>query len=336
MLDGDVYVAEEDGTDPVRIVDGDADAKCGVRYGNRGLVSPDGRHIAYRSEWNDDCPGTVFIADLDGRLVASVPGAGWDIAWSPDGTRFATWLSWGESIGVYGIDGSLQAELDASSIDLWGDYDPKWTPDGTALLLPTQIETAGMNRSLVVRLPLDGGEPEILPVTDPLSIRSVSFSPDGTRAASVGPESQLVVATLDGTPGGSEFYFTPGDKVDGFWARPLLWSPNGDRIAVVTRRFSTDSNGDQVQQSASLWVVDPATLSSTMVESVSADADVDLQPVAFSPHGDRILVLKYDAARGPSLWTVASDGSGSTLIVEGADAGMWVPLVRAGDDSVRP
>jgi Tol biopolymer transport system component len=328
MLDGDVYVAEADGTDPVRIVDGDDDRECAGLRGNRGLVSPDGRHIAVRSEWSDACPGTVSIFDLEGQLVASVPGAGWDIAWSPDGTRFATWLSWGESIGVYGLDGSLQAELDASAIELWGDYDPRWTPDGTALLLPTQIETAGLNRALVARLTLDGAEPEILPVTDPLSIRSVSFSPDGTLVASVGPESQLVVATLDGTPGGSEFFFTPGDRVDGFWARPLLWSPNSDRIAVVTRQSSTTAAGDPIQQSADLWVADPATGSSSRVDSVSGDGD--LQPVAFSPHGDRILVQRYDADQGPSLWTVASDGSGSTLIVAGADVGMWVPSTRAG------
>ena len=142
-----------------------------------------------RSEWSDDCPGTVSIADLDGQLVASVPGAGWDIAWSPDGTRFATWLSFGETIGVYGVDGSLQAELDGSSNPSGGDRDPRWTPDGTALLLPAEIETAGITHYLVARLPLDGGEPEVLPVTDPLSIRSMSFSPDGTSVASVGPDS---------------------------------------------------------------------------------------------------------------------------------------------------
>jgi hypothetical protein len=97
---------------------------------------------------------------------------------------------------------------------------------------------------------------------------------------------------------------------------------------VVTRQSSTTAAGDPIQQSADLWVADPATGSSSRVDSVSGDGD--LQPVAFSPHGDRILVQRYDADQGPSLWTVASDGSGSTLIVAGADVGMWVPSTRAG------
>lgn len=321
MLDGDIYMAEEDGTDPVRIVDGDADAECGGPRDNRGLVSPDGRHIAYRSGWPDGCPETVSIADLDGRRVALVPGAGWDIAWAPDGSRFASWLSFGESIGVYGIDGSLQAELDGS-VACCGDHDPRWTPDGTALLVPAD-PTTGTYQALVARLPLDGGEPEILPATDPMSIRSVSFSPDGDRVAYVGPDSQLVVAALDGTPPGFEFHFEPGDEVDARWARRPLWAPNGDRIAVVTRSVSTDAAGDQIQQSADLWVADPTTGESTMVDTVFGNGY--LQPITFSPDGDRILVKKVDPDGAPGLWTVASDGSGSTVLVAGADHGEWVP-----------
>jgi Tol biopolymer transport system component len=312
MLDGDIYVAAEDGTDPVRIVEGDADDQCGGLRGNRGLVSPDGRHIAYRTEWSDECPGTVVIADPDGRLVASVPGAGWDIAWAPDGTRFATWLSFGGSIGVYGIDGSLQAELDGSSVFSGGDRDPRWAPDGTALLLPAETVTAGVSHYLVARLPLDGGAPEILPVTDPLSIRSVSFSPDGTRVASVGPDSQLVVATLDGTPPGSEFHFTPGERVDAGWARRPLWSPDGDRIAVVVRRWS----------SARLSVVDPTTGLETALARVEGEGD--LQPIAFSRDGERILVQEHRSDGVSGLSSVNADGSGSTMITAGADHGEWL------------
>lgn len=334
VLDGDVYVAGEDGTDPVRIIDGDDDSECAGLRGNRGLVSPDGRHIAVRSEWSDACPGTVSIFDLDGQLVASVPGAGWDIAWSPDSTRFATWLSFGETIGVYGLDGSLQVELDASPIDLSGDRDPKWAPDGTALLLPTRVETVGTSYWLAARWPLDGGEPEILPITDPLSIPSISFSPDGTRVASVGRDSQLVVSAVDGAEPEWEFDFQSGDQVDEGWARPQLWSPSGDRIAVVTRRWSTDTAGEPIVESTSLWVADPSTGASTKLDIVQGGGY--LEPIAFSPHGDRILVKKVDADGATGLWAVASDGSGSTLIVEGADAGMWVPSARAGDDPASP
>jgi Tol biopolymer transport system component len=324
VLDGDVYVAEEDGTDPVRVAEADRRAGCAGLRANRGLVSPDGKHIAYRTEWSDECPGTVVVADLQGEVVASVPGSGWDIAWSPDGTRFATWLSFGDSIGIYGVDGTLQAELDGS-IHSSGDHDPRWTPDGKALLLPAEVETAGITHFTVARLPLDGGAPEILPITDPLSIRSLAISPDGTRVASAGAEGQLVVAPQDGTQEGFEFYAGSGEQINAYWQTPPVWSPNGDRIAVVFSRSLTDEAGDPIQQSSSLWVVDSATgTQMTMVASLAGEGRLD--PIAFSPDGERILVQRHDAAWVPDLMSVNADGSGSTVIVAGAEYGEWLLL----------
>ena len=70
-----------------------------------------------------------------------------------------------------------------------------------------------------------------------------------------------------------------------------------------------------------------------MVDTVAGEGDLD--PIAFSPDGDRILVRKVDADGVPGLWSVASDGSGSTVLVAGADHGEWLVPVDA-DDSMRP
>lgn len=357
VLHGDVYVAEEDGTDPARIVDGEPEAECGGFVGNGGLVSPDGRYIAYRSVWDDACPGIVHIAEADGRLVASVPGVGWDVAWAPDGTRFATWLSLGEQIGVYGVDGTLQATLDGSMV-CCGDYDPRWSPDGTALLVPAWAEAYGRfmlggvprgdtEQPSVVRLPLDGGEPQAVPADDPGSHRSVSYSPDGTRAAFVqaGPwpwdapvepssdpeRARLVVVAADGTPPTAVVEFDPGDQVDVGWRRGPIWSPSGDRIAVVVSRYSADAAGELITESADLRVVDVESGHSTTLASV--DGEDELRPMGFSADGDRILV-RWEVADGvPSLWSVNGDGSGTTRLVEGADHGEWLspPADGAGE-----
>ena len=52
-LDGDIYVADWDGRNPVRIADGAPDGiggcDCGGYWGEGPMWSPDGRYLAYRS-----------------------------------------------------------------------------------------------------------------------------------------------------------------------------------------------------------------------------------------------------------------------------------------------
>jgi hypothetical protein len=61
-------------------------------------------------------------------------GLGWDIAWSPDSTRVAVWDSFGETIGVYGLDGAPQTRITRPpGFQLEGDSDPHWMPNGTSL-----------------------------------------------------------------------------------------------------------------------------------------------------------------------------------------------------------
>ena len=141
------------------------------------------------------------------------------------------------------------------------------------------------------------------------------------------------MATLDGTSQPVEFLFEPGDRVDAVWARGPVWSRAGDRVAVVTRRFSSDGAGNLVPESAKLWVADPATGLATKV--ASADGGDELDPVMFSVAGDRVLI-EGEVNQVSCLLAAASDGSGSTVLVTGVDVGAWVPPWRAGDDPIRP
>jgi Tol biopolymer transport system component len=313
-LDGDIYLADWDGADPVRIVDGDPAAACRDMVPQSGLVSPDGLHIAYRSSWGDGCPNTVKITDLGGHLVASLPaGLGWDVGWSQDGDRIATWLPAG-GIGVYGIDGARQAVVNLpDGFCVCGDRDPVWSPNGKSLLLPMiRIPST----SVVVELPIDGGPPRPVPTDDPRSNRQVAFSPDGARAAFIvfyeeTGRSKLFVADLDGTEQQVLINSVPGQILSGI----PVWSAASDRIAVVV------NHDIGAQFGSDLSVTDVRTGTETTLEPVEGRGT--LRVVGFSTEADRLLISQ-DTQGGSALWSVNTDGPGARLLVSGVGAGAWL------------
>ncbi len=90
-LHGDIYLADANGENPVRIANGIAlngrPGNCRSYWGEGAKIwSPDGRYLAFLGEVGrgGSCQRTVNIADAAGGIVASFPGEGWKIAWSPD------------------------------------------------------------------------------------------------------------------------------------------------------------------------------------------------------------------------------------------------------------
>ena len=292
-LDGDIYVAEWDGSNAVRIADG----RCAAEYWADGLLwSPDGRYLAYRHEScppDFEVPSGVVISDPEGNVVAEFPGAeftdriAWRIAWSPDSTRFATWVTYGETIGVFGLDGTRHALLSVPPLTS-GPVDPSWSRDGRSLLVPPDVV-----------VPLDGSAP----YTDSSAHRWLS--PDGSRVAFVGDDDNpLLVAEADGSNPQVVF---DGPVVVG--EPDVVWSPAGDRIAFTSREAG----------SFDLRVVDLTTGTVTLL--ADAYGDVLLSVIDFSPEGDRILFSRPEGIG--SLWSVAVDGSDPRRLVSGTSSGDW-------------
>ena len=186
-MDGDIYVADSYGKNPLRIADGTSGVdggNCPGYWGEGSIWSPDGRFLAYRGDIKtagdtptSDCSWnrTVTITDASGDPVASFPGDGWGIAWSPDSSRVAAWVDfYGEhTLGIYGLDGERQALLTVPpEVMTDGDWDPVWSPDGASLLGPHGVE-----------IPVDGSRPRKLPADDPRSHAWFAYSPDGTDIA---------------------------------------------------------------------------------------------------------------------------------------------------------
>ena len=297
-LDGDIYVADPDGSNAVKIADGRSAEDCygwsGEYWTEGSMWSPDGRYLAYRrytdcAGSDEQLPRNVVISDAEGNVLATFPAQGWDIAWSPDSTRVAVWDTHAETIGVYGLDGARQTQLTVP-LGKSGDNDPVWMPAGTSLMLPR------------VEVPLDGGTPRPVPL--PARAGSIIYSPDGSYVAYLHHRS-LTVARSDGSE---------PREVFGDWVGDPTWSPTGDRIA-----FTTDGLGDP--SVPGLRVLDLATGSVTLL--TEGERGTFLSVLGFSPQGDRILfsTAEDDQSYERSLWSIGVDGSDARLLVAGTIRG---------------
>jgi Tol biopolymer transport system component len=326
-LGGDLFLSDWDGKNPVRIADGNPGPNagaCGSYWAEGPMWSPDGRHLAYRSDLAAPCSPNVYISDPAGHVVASFPGTGWRVSWSPDSTRVATWVELSSNIAIYGLDGVRQALLALPfGSGVPGDLDPAWSPDGTSLLIA--LDGTSVPAGQMWEVPIDGRTPRPVPATDPRS-HLAAYSPDGTHVAyvtgGVSPES-LLVAAADG----SQARTLIGGQTPGTLAHPV-WSPIGDRIAFVERLNSVfDQAGNDLPGTYELRVVDVA---SEAVTTASARITDNVGLIGFSPDGDRIL---YETTRATtvgetSAWSVNSDGTDPQLLVTGTGWGDfdWQPL----------
>jgi Tol biopolymer transport system component len=301
-VDGDIYVAGWDGSNPVRIADGRPTNDCvaswpGEYWGEGPIWSPDGRYLAYRHtncDGPEDAWRDVVISDPEGNVVGEFPADGWEISWSPDSTRVAVWVNVFETIGVFGVDGERQALLTMPRGWLpSGDHDPTWLPDGKSLLLQGVV------------IPTDGSTPYKLP-----SARGTP-SPDGSRVAYATRKS-LVVAEADGS--------NPQAVLDARVWDPV-WSPAGDRIAFMT--WMHGSGGE-----SQIRVLDMATRTVRLL--AEADGSDVLEVIDFSPKGDRIFFSRTTAGQigVGSLWSVKADGSDLRSLVAVTAWGDWLSLGR--------
>jgi Tol biopolymer transport system component len=309
-VDGDIYVADPDGTNAVRIADGRPPTDCGglgEYWGDGPIWSPDGRYLAYR---HTDCDGPqdwwdVVISDPEGNVVASFPSEGWLISWSPDSTRVATWVRWGETLAVYGLDGERQAALTLPpGLMAPGDYDPVWSADGASLMVPHGVE-----------IPLDGSTPRKLPWADQHE-GEAWYSPDGSRVAYTTHTPLEGLVLRFGEHQGGSFVVAAADgsnaqEVFGEFVWDPTWSPAGDRIAFTSG------------QGSELRVLDVATGTVTLLTEKDWPK-FTFSVIDFSPEGDRILFSKADDYGVSSLWSINADGSNLRRLVAGTALGDWL------------
>lgn len=170
----DVWVADADFSDPVRLT-------SGAGYEESPTWSPDGETIAYVHGMVDE-PYTrqIRLMDADGgsdRLLMEWPDSALSaIEWHP----FEPTLSAVARLNAYTVD------IDAPAADLlWSspgtDFDlPKWSPDGETLA--AVVEVTGVNFDIFMIDPDDGSAVNYTNTPNKAEFRP-TWSPDGTAMA---------------------------------------------------------------------------------------------------------------------------------------------------------
>ena len=150
-LDGDIYVANIDGTNVRRLT-------TAPELDDQPAWSPDGRRIAFRSRRTGDWDIWAMNADGSGQtnlMENQLPARGTEHTptWSPDGTRIA-YASDVDNLAYSKLwtmrpDGSDKRRLLPTAPTFDVDREPSWSPDGTRIAF-RRVSAGGAGSDLVI------------------------------------------------------------------------------------------------------------------------------------------------------------------------------------------
>ena len=350
VRDGDLFIAEVDGSGQTRIASGDAnEAKFGYLT---AAWSPDMRHIAAVRDVGGAflTPG-VDLMTADGTLVRTValdPGCGPSLTWSPDSSKVAIAtcpadvprdtiepVQSGIGLLLAGLDASDDREIalppEWQSVasarpevwirpDLWA----RWSPDGRWIALGAIVGRRG-GWYLVAA---DGsGTRRIEELTNDLGdrIQSFDWSPDGRSLAISGTLGACVEAVclgiLDSEGGPLNSTVLHKSAGEPNMHGKLFWpafSPDGDRMAVLGSLLDFSSE-PAVADTSTLYAYDLATDRFTELTSGTRSMNLDATGAA-QPTGT---VTGELVEGGTVAWT--PDGRGLLYLVReaGDSAAGW-------------
>ncbi len=297
IRNGDVYLAEPDGSDPTVVVHQD-----GLAF-SKVVWSPDGRRLAV-----DGDAGVVVFDTATG--AATVVG-GFGPVWSPNGQQIAVvdYKDDGVVVRVQDIESGV-----ATTHVVGAARDLAWSPDGRWLVASGSASFVDQRQDVLIKLDLASGKVETIETQSSIggAPRQPTWSPGAFRIAfAAGPrggfgrgcdasmcDSDVYTANPDGT---RVMQLNDPTTV----ADQPAWSPNGRWVAMrqIARSDigSFDATSDPDADVGLVLVAPDLTETRTLVAT-------DVQAFAWSPEGDRLRYVR-SGGRGhaSTVWEVSID-----------------------------
>jgi Tol biopolymer transport system component len=230
----------------------------------------------------DSFRGEVYTMRTDGTGIVRLTtnnAEETDLQWSPDGTRLL--FAKDTEIYVMKADGTQQTRLTISG---YADRSPTWSPDGRRI---AYVSSAFRIEDQIFVMNADGSNPRQLTTDLPINPQDLQWSPDGTEFVFAAPTGGIYTLKADGTG--------LTDIAQDSTAESPAWSPDGEKIAFVSRRDGNDEvyvmNADGTEQAL-----------------LSRNRYNDADPT-WSPDGSYIAFTSTsDSARG-EVYIMNADGS---------------------------
>lgn len=283
-LGAEVWVADEDGGNAVKVADSEQ---------GRFALAPDGTVLA----WIDAGAHVLHLTTVATGVDIAV-GPAEDVApgWSPDSSYVAYTAQSPERLEVrrVGKDGSGDAPVGAG-------HSPTVSPNGLAVAYLTGT-VPGVAGGIVVK-ELSG----VASTLDGITASDVVFGGDGliyTVSNSSVASERIMTSAIDGSRARELVGATT-------LARPVLYtglslSPDGKHLIYAA------TGDDGFSRSFISWLVDPTPIALTVRR--------DTYPMRWSADGEHVYFVEGNSFQGErtSLMRCSAEGLGRTVIVEGA------------------
>jgi len=168
-----IYLQSTNGTNAINLT------KDSAADDTQPAFSPDGERIAFRSERDG---GGIFVMGRTGESVRRITDAGYNPAWSPDGTKILYATDHAENLLNRGYVSKLWTVVVATGekrrIFAGDAVQPSWSPHGLRIAFWEVFAAGHQGQRDIWTIPADGGT--AVPVTsDPAIDWSPVWSPDG-------------------------------------------------------------------------------------------------------------------------------------------------------------